>query len=360
MIMKFRSRAILVACSAAAVVLPVAASASAATVSAPLVTGLAGPLGLAVGSGGTVYVSQAFSSPGLLTAVGGRGTRTVAEEPGAEITGVDANGAGTVVYTTTAFGDEGATAAFLKRVLPNGRSRTLADVLAYERQNNPDSGSAYAFQDLEPGCAEELPPEIPDPYAGIIDSHPYSVATVPGGWVVGDAAGNDLLRVSPNGRVSTLAVLPPQPVTITAEMAAEFGLDSCVVGATYNAEAVPTDVELGPDGMLYVSTLAGDPAPGSVYRVDPSTGAYTRIATGFAGATGVAVAPDGTIYVAELFGGAISKAVNGAPETFAELPFPAAVEWANGKLYATIDVFQFVEGQEEPILGDGKVVMITP
>src|SRR5215204_247780 len=80
MIMKFRSRAILVACSAAAVVLPVAASASAATVSAPLVTGLAGPLGLAVGSGGTVYVSQAFSSPGLLTAVGGRGTRTVAEE----------------------------------------------------------------------------------------------------------------------------------------------------------------------------------------------------------------------------------------------------------------------------------------
>ena len=155
-------------------------------------------------------------------------------------------------------------------------------------------------------------------------------------------------------------MLPPQPVTITAEMAAEFGLDPCVVGATYNAEAMPTDVELGPDGMLYVSTLAGDPAPGSVYRVDPSTGAYTRIATGFAGATGVAVAPDGTIYVAELFGGAMSKAVNGAPETFAELPFPAAVEWANGTLYATIDVFQFVEGQEEPIPGDGKVVMITP
>ena len=39
---------------------------------------------------------------------------------------------------------------------------------------------------------------------------------------------------------------------------------------------------------------------------------------------------------------------------------PAAVEWASGELYATIDVFRFVEGQEEPIPGDGKVVMITP
>jgi hypothetical protein len=29
--------------------------------------------------------------------------------------------------------------------------------------------------------------------------------------------------------------------------------------------------------------------------VNPNTGVFTRIATGFAGATGVAVAPDGTV-----------------------------------------------------------------
>ena len=174
-----------------------------------------------------------------------------------------------------------------------------------------------------------------------------------------DAAGNDLLRVSPNGRVSTLAVLPPQPVSITAGLAAGLHLPACVVGATYDAEPVPTDVERGPDGMLYVSTLAGTPARGSVYRVDPVTGAFSRIATGFAGATGLAVAPDGTVYVAELFGGAISRVVAGAPQPVVQVSFPAAVEWSDGKLYATVDVFASF-GPQGPVPGNGKVVTVTP
>src|SRR4051794_18800183 len=302
-----RMRALLVAGATAALVVQLGGPASAATVSKPLVTGLVAPLQLAVGSDGTIYVSQTSpnpetGAPSNLTAISRKGNRIVATEPaeGAEIAGVDARGRGTVVYTTTTFGAESATAAALKRVLPNGRVTQLADVLAYERTNNPDKVNTYGFQNLPASCVAELPPGIPDKYAGLIDTHAYSVATIPGGWIVGDAAGNDLLRVSPNGRVSTLAVLPPQPVLITAEAAGELGLPDCAIGSTYNAEPVPTDVEMGPDGMLYVSTLAGDPAPGSVYRVNPSTGALTRIATGFAGATNVAVAPNGTVFVAEL------------------------------------------------------------
>ena len=55
-------RALIAAGAAAALMVPVAVPASAdPVVSAPLVEGLSGPLGLAVGSDGTVYVSQSFA-----------------------------------------------------------------------------------------------------------------------------------------------------------------------------------------------------------------------------------------------------------------------------------------------------------
>ena len=118
---------------------------------------------------------------------------------------------------------------------------------------------------------------------------------------------------------------------------------------------MPTDVELGPDGLLYVSLLPGGPedpslgARGAVYTVDPSTGAVAFVAGGFLGATNIAVAPDGTVYVAELFGNQISRVVGTGGQPVVELPMPAAIEWADGKLYATVDVF-----------GNGSVVTITP
>ena len=44
-----------------ALLVPMGAPAAAATVSDPIIEGLAGPLQLAVGSDGTVYVGQSFS-----------------------------------------------------------------------------------------------------------------------------------------------------------------------------------------------------------------------------------------------------------------------------------------------------------
>jgi hypothetical protein len=61
------------------------------------------------------------------------------------------------------------------------------------------------------------------------------------------------------------------------------------------------------------------------------------------------VAPNGDIYVAELYADRISKVVGGQPETVVDLPMPGALEWADGMLYATADVF-----------GNGQVVTITP
>jgi hypothetical protein len=111
---------------------------------------------------------------------------------------------------------------------------------------------------------------------------------------------------------------------------------------TYNFESVPTDVESGPHGMLYVSTLPGGPedpsfgARGSVYRVNPRTGHATLVATGFAGATNIAVDPAGQIYVAELFAGRISViSPHGTVRPLVDLPNVAAVEYSGGKLYAS-------------------------
>ena len=340
-----------IATAAAAIMLlaPLATPASAATVSGPLLSGLAGPLGLAVGSEGTLYVAESFR--GTLTALDRTGAHPLASVPDGEIAGVDAHGRGTLVYTTSnAQETVPATFAQLVRLLPNGKSRVLADLLAFENASNPDQINSYGFAGLPPACEATLPPEGElVPYTGIRESHPYAVAIVPGGWVVADAAANDLVKVSANGRVSALTVFPAIESVVTAEQAAEIGLDPCVVGATYRSEPVPTDVERGPDGMLYVSLLAGGIAPGAVYRVNPTTGAQTLLASGFAGATDLAVSPSGRIFVAELFGDRVSEVVAGGPSPVASVPMPGAIEWADGRLYVTQGVF-----------GNGQVVTVSP
>ena len=71
---------------------------------------------------------------------------------------------------------------------------------------------------------------------------------------VADAAGNTILSVKPNGKVKTLAVLPPVPVVITPEAAAANKLPACTVGRTFNFEPVPTDVEVVVDHARRATT----------------------------------------------------------------------------------------------------------
>ncbi|MDQ1716764.1 MAG: hypothetical protein QOE89_717, partial [Pseudonocardiales bacterium] len=118
-------------------------------------------------------------------------------------------------------------------------------------------------------------------------------------------------------------------------------LPDCVIGVTYNFEPVPTDVEVGPDGWLYVTTLPGGPedpsagARGSVYKVNPHTGRSVRIAIGFAGATNLALDGHGNIYVVELFAGQVSKVVHHKPQPVLSLPAVAAIEYEDGSFYAS-------------------------
>ena len=220
-------------------------------------------------------------------------------------------------------------------------SRTYVDTLAFEKANNPDQVIRYGVDNPSQCVTDALTAAgVPVSYTGGVDSHSYSVAAHRDGWIVADAGANVVWWVDAAGNLSTLAVLPAQPTKFTAEQAAALGMPDCVVGVTYNFESVPTDVEVGGDGRIYVTTLPGGPespalgARGSVYRLNANGTHVKKVATGFLGATNLAVAPNGDIYVAELFGGKISLVRRGKVSTFLELPGVVAVEVSGRSLWA--------------------------
>ena len=80
-----------------------------------------------------------------------------------------------------------------------------------------------------------------------------------------------------------------------------------------------------------------------MYRIGWN-GTTHRIATGFAEATNLAVSPSGCIYVVELGRGIFTPTTG--PKEVAALPGAAAVEWANGHLYASTAPSRRAEGQD--------------
>jgi len=151
----------------------------------------------------------------------------------------------------------------LYRISPFGGVRPVADISAYEEAANPD------------GNTEE----------GGVDSNPNSVLARPARRYVVDAGANDLLRVGPTGRISTVAVFPDVEAT--------------------GAQAVPTAVVRGPDGALYVSQLTGSPftvGAANIYRVEPGPEPDLDpevYASGFTNVTDLAFGRDGSLYVVE-------------------------------------------------------------
>jgi hypothetical protein len=228
-----------------------------------------------------------------------------------------------------------------------GRRTINVNTLAYEKNVNPDKNVTYGITTgASPACKAELetpapgtPPGQTPPatYKGLVDSHPYQLAPLRGGaFALADAGGNDILRIGPRGRVSRIALLPPQPITLTTAQANAAGAPDCA-GETYAFEPVPTDVERGPHGSLLVTTLPGGPespalgARGSVYRIS-KRGVVTRLATGFLGATNVATYK-GRIYVTEFFTGKITKFGKGGRFTKATVPGAVSIEATKKKLY---------------------------
>ena len=114
--------------------------------------------------------------------------------------------------------------------------------------------------------------------------NPNSVIPGRTGMIVSDAGANDLLLVKRSGKIKVLATFPNRTV------------------GTDNFDEVPTSVQRGPDGALYVGQLTGFPfIPGAanVYRVDKS--GVTVAATGFTNIIDIAFDKWGRLYVLEIF-----------------------------------------------------------
>ncbi len=319
------------------------APSGAATVSKPIAQGFAGPLQFAVGYEGNLVVAQDFA--GTLTVANSTSRKDVVSRPGKEIAGVEVTD-GWIVYTAGGGENAKVPASTLERRRDGDGTQVIADLLAFERAHNPDHNNTYGWENLPQSCANQLPPEMGPPvYRGIVDSHAYAVDVTHQGYFVADAAGNDILNVSASGAIRVVSVLPPQPHVATAPEAKASHLPACVAGHTYRFEPVPTDVEMGNDGYLYVSTLPGGPedaslgARGSVYRVNPNNGTWQRLATGLVGAANVAVTPSGGVYATELFGNRVDHIVNGHAVPIASLPAPSGLVYAHGKVYVSYNVF---------------------
>lgn len=330
-----------------------AASASLADPPTVVARGLFTPLSLDVTPKGIVWVSQNF--PGQLVRIrpGGEPRVVYANQKGAEVGAVSVHRrVVTFALTIGEGGPEGKT--YLMERSREGEVSRVANLARYESDENPDAGQEYGLIDADEECLAELPEEF-QPYTGIVDSHPYATVRMGDTRYVADAAGNTILAVDDEGTISTVAVLPPQPLTITAEAAEGQGLPECVVGEVFNFEPVPTDVEPGPDGMLYVTTLPGgpeDPSLGNraaVHRIDPTTGELETVAGGLLSATGLDVSPEGDIYVAELFGNQISLIPAGGSEAekWRSAPLPGDVTFQDGSLWATRKVLTGLSGEPD-------------
>ncbi|WP_205475199.1 ScyD/ScyE family protein [Nocardioides sp. SYSU D00038] len=306
------------------------------------------PFSVAVSDNGTRWFSQNFAGVLMRQAPGKAPAPVYQSTGGAEVGAVSVRG-GKVVFALSRGNNEHAE---LRVLGTGGKARKIADIGKAEQKQNPDRKVTYGFRQLPESCAKKFPAGTKVRYKGIDETHPFASTSIGRTTYVADAGANNLWKVT-NGKVRNVAVLPAVGLKVTKAFAKQAKFPACTVGRTHWFESVPTDVEAGPGGQLYVSTLPGGPedgslgAAGAVYKVNPRNGKVTKVAGGLVSATGLAVTKGGDVYVAELFKGRIAKIKKGSRKatTFAKAPMPSEVELAKGGLFATINVLTGLSGQ---------------
>jgi hypothetical protein len=261
--------------------------------------GLHNPRGLTFGPGGRLYVAEAgtgtgsgtprvgfdgaiheiqnpgSATPAMRTIIGGLLSLSSPEGDVVGVDGISACGNGAIyaimAESKAATGQAGA--GRLLKVTAGGQAKTIVNVGAAD----------YAWSQANKNL-------VPDQFP---DANPYGVLALAGREYVVDAASNTLDVVLANGTLQILAFFPNASIS----------------------DAVPTCVAKGPDGALYIGTLAlvdsfvNGPSA-KVYRLDPATLSSGRVkmvgpadewATGLEPINDCAFGANGALYVSELF-----------------------------------------------------------
>lgn len=261
--------------------------------------GLANPRGMAFGADGALYIAEAGvggegpcapgpegneecygESGGVTRVADGSQERIIdglasrAAEGGMNATGPnDVSVAGDALYVLIGYGGDPATRVdlgagedqfgHLFRAEGDGVVPVI-DVAGYETENNPD--------------------------AMAIDANPFALELqADGTGAIVDAGMNALLLLDASGALSTLSVFPNVEATAPD-------------GAEIPANAVPTGLATAPDGSYYVGTLTGFPFPpggATVYGVAGGGSEPLVAYDGFTNIIDLALAPDGSLYVLE-------------------------------------------------------------
>lgn len=279
--MRRRSAASLFAAGLVMLSLVAAAPVAAKTHVRVLLDGLNSPKGIATG-GHSVFIGQGWASgvPGPVLEYHRSGSSIGTATPITDPVPV-ADIAGTPDGAGWAIGGDG---VLYRQASAGATPEAILDILAYQAA------------DIDPDDINGDPGE----------SNPNGLT---GLWnndvLIADAAGNDLLRVSPDGSAVTVARWPTEVIPNHIP-----GLPS-----EMPAEAVPTTVAIGSDGWAYVGQLVGFPGtPGTahIWRVNPlAEGATCAVGvadpdcsvwkSGFTSIFDIAFNPhNGTLYVYEI------------------------------------------------------------
>jgi len=364
---RWATAALVVAAAAApAAVGPAASAASTMTVVA---SGLNNPRGMTF-KGSTLYVAEAglgsgtpatgaqlgAGATGSITMVrGALGTRPVQSRvaTGLSSYAYDEGGPQTLGIEDVAVDGSGAAGGLLGIFgEPGASGTTLGDVVRFPRRGAPSVVSSvgaadYAWTAAHTGDAWAPTNQFPD-------ANPYGVVVAGGRTFALDAGANTLDEVLADGTVQVLAFIPDTPTS----------------------DSVPTCLAKGPDGALYVGTMALEeyllhgPGTATVYRVDPRAtdptslaavlGVATVWATGFSTITGCTFSSRGAFYAAEMLPGDVVEAPFATPQT-------GRTTYGAGRLTRPDDVVVDRRGDvyvsdvsSSPSAGAGRVVRFTP